>query len=118
MGTNKAKRNKGPQPKPQIKTAATKTAARETPRVSKKDSVIALLRRPDGATIKVMMKATGWQSHSVRGFLAGTVCKKMKLKLQSEKVDGERIYRVAAGQRVGAGRSGKNAQARHGSASI
>jgi hypothetical protein len=42
-----------------------------------------------------MMKATGWQQHSVRGFLAGVVRKRLKLKLHSTRVDGERIYRVA-----------------------
>ena len=41
-----------------------------------------------------MMQATGWQQHSVRGFLAGVVRKKLKLKLQSNKVDGMRIYRI------------------------
>jgi hypothetical protein len=54
-----------------------------------------------------MMKATGWQSHSVRGFLAGTVCKRMGLKLASEKADKERIYRLAAGQSTSVGRPGK-----------
>jgi hypothetical protein len=42
------------------------------------------------------MKATGWQQHSVRGFLAGVVRKRLKLKLDSKRVDGERVYRVAA----------------------
>ena len=41
-----------------------------------------------------MMQATGWQQHSVRGFLAGVVRKKLKLKLESMKVDGNRIYRI------------------------
>jgi hypothetical protein len=43
-----------------------------------------------------MMKATDWQQHSVRGFLAGVVRKRLKLKLDSKLVNGERIYRVAA----------------------
>jgi hypothetical protein len=63
-------------------------------RISKKDNIIALLQQPQGTTIKAMMKATGWQSHSVRGFLAGTITGKMKLKLQSEKAGGERVYRL------------------------
>ena len=44
-----------------------------------------------------MVKATGWQQHSVRGFLAGVVRKRLKLKLDSAKVDGTRIYRLASG---------------------
>jgi len=44
-----------------------------------------------------MMKATGWQQHSVRGFLAGVVRSRLKLKLTSQKVDGARVYRIANG---------------------
>ena len=44
-----------------------------------------------------MMKATGWQQHSVRGFLAGVVRKRLKLKLGSKKVDGDRVYQIAGG---------------------
>ena len=44
-----------------------------------------------------MMKATGWQQHSVRGFLAGVVRKRLKLKLGSKKVDGNRVYQIASG---------------------
>jgi uncharacterized protein DUF3489 len=64
---------------------------------SKQDSVIAMLKSPAGATIDAMMKATGWQQHSVRGFLAGVVRKRLKLKLGSKKVDGKRIYRITGG---------------------
>jgi hypothetical protein len=45
-----------------------------------------------------MMKATDWQQHSVRGFLAGVVRKRLKLKLSSKKVDGNRVYQVAGGK--------------------
>ena len=62
---------------------------------SKQSRVIAMLRAPAGATIAGMMKATGWQKHSVRGFLAGVVRKRLKLKLSSEKVDGTRVYQIA-----------------------
>jgi hypothetical protein len=53
---------------------------------------IALLQSPTGATIEAMMKATGWQPHSVRGFLAGVVRKRLKLKLGSKTVAGNRVY--------------------------
>jgi hypothetical protein len=64
---------------------------------SKQSRVIAMLQSPTGATIAAMMQATGWQQHSVRGFLAGVVRKRLKLKLGSKKVDGTRVYRVATG---------------------
>jgi hypothetical protein len=64
---------------------------------SKQSRVIAMLRSSPGSTIAAMMKVTGWQQHSVRGFLAGVVRKRLKLKLGSKKVDGNRVYRITGG---------------------
>src|SRR5262249_54290324 len=61
---------------------------------SKQSRVIAMLQSPAGTTIPAMMKATGWQQHSVRGFLASVVRKRLKLKLGSKKVDGIRVYQI------------------------
>jgi hypothetical protein len=67
---------------------------------SKQARVIAMLRSPTGATIAAMMAVTGWQQHSVRGFLAGVVRKRLKLKLGSKKVDGSRVYQIAGVERA------------------
>jgi hypothetical protein len=73
------------------------TTSRRTNPGSKQSRVIAMLQSPQGATIAAMMKATDWQQHSVRGFLAGVVRKRLKLKLSSKKVDGNRVYQIAGG---------------------
>ena len=70
---------------------------------SKQARVIAMLRSHGGATIDAMMKGTGWQQHSVRGFLAGVVRKRLKLKLGSKKVDGKRVYKVTGGEKAKSG---------------
>jgi Protein of unknown function (DUF3489) len=57
-----------------------------------------MLQSPTGTTIAAIMKATGWQQHSVRGFFAGVVRKRLKLKLGSKKLDGTRVYQIAGGK--------------------
>jgi len=71
--------------------------AEKTKSGSKQSRVLAMLCSPRGATILAMMQVTGWQQHSVRGFLAGVVRKRLKLNLASEKVDGGRVYRITDG---------------------
>ena len=100
-------------PKPRVRPAKAKSANKTTPtkkgakaahkataaRVrqgSKTAKVLELVKRSGGATLKHIMKATDWQAHSVRGFLSGTLGKKMGLKIESSKTnDGERVYSLA-----------------------
>lgn len=71
-------------PEPAIK--ATKAAA-----------VIALLSRAEGATIEAITEATGWQAHSVQGFMSGTLKKKLGKTVTSEKTEAGRVYRIVDG---------------------
>lgn len=85
-----------------IPLSATAVAIRELPsksarRPSKNDAILHLLRRKQGASLEEMQKASGWQNHSVRGYLSGTVKKRLGLKLNSSKSpNGERRYTIAA----------------------
>ena len=74
-------------------------------RVTKQERALTLLSRFDGANIEEMMQATNWQQHSVRGFLAGTVKKKLGFTLKSSKADGDvRRYRIEVRVKTGRGR--------------
>jgi hypothetical protein len=71
------------------------TAAPRTREGSKQARLIEMLRRPDGTTIEEVVTAFGWQSHTVRGALAGALKKKLGLKIESVKVEGRgRVYRI------------------------
>ena len=64
-------------------------------RASKRDAVIAMLRRPAGATVDEVASATGWQRHTVRGLFSGTLKKKLGLTLASATEERGRVYRIA-----------------------
>ena len=102
-------------PKTKPKTATRSIARKTAKRASRKPSVpassrsaagpdtkhariIAMLRRPTGTTIAAIMTVTDWQQHSVRGFLAGIVRKKLGLNLVSEQTDKGRVYRIKDGK--------------------
>ena len=91
----KSKKSVGRKLTPRRPAASTSAAAKRTERPgSKASQVIALLRSPSGATLDAMMRLTAWQQHSVRGFLAAVVRKKLGLDLQSTTRDGGRVYRI------------------------
>lgn len=86
-----------PRRKIKLTPAAIKPSSAPLPeeRITKQERVLTLLSRSNGAGIDEIMEATGWQQHSVRGFFAGTVKKKLGLNLTSTKADGDvRRYRV------------------------
>ncbi len=62
--------------------------------VTKAERIVALLKRPSGVSLRTIIDLTGWQSHSIRGFISAQLSKRMGFKIQSFKRDGERIYRI------------------------
>ena len=91
----KSKKSVGRKVTPRRPAASTSPAAKRPERPgSKASQVIALLRSPSGATLDAMMRLTEWQQHSVRGFLAAVVRKKLGLDLWSKTGDGGRVYRI------------------------
>ena len=93
-GSSKRNTSK-PKPRARSAPASPETATRPD---TKHARVIAMLRSPGGATIAAIMTATDWQQHSVRGFLAGVVRKKLGLNLVSEQTDKGRVYRIKDGK--------------------
>jgi hypothetical protein len=102
-----------PKSKPKAKAQLTfrktaKAASQKRPTVSSKPAgavtkharVIAMLMKPAGTTIVAIMAATDWQQHSVRGFLAGVVRKKLGLNLVSDQTDKGRVYHIKNGKAV------------------
>ena len=97
--TAKASKTKSSAKTPSTPVAKNADASEQphTARVTKHDCVLTLLSQRNGASIPEIMEATGWQQHSVRGFLAGTVKKKLGLALSSSKIsDEQRRYRIEA----------------------
>lgn len=91
-----AKKRKTLEAQPQAPAVAPQTG-------SKLDALAALLAHPDGASVDEIMRATGWQAHSVRGAISGALKKRRGLEIAPEPVDGVRRYRIVWGGR-GAGR--------------
>jgi hypothetical protein len=94
--TSQPRRPKAPKSNKRAKQSPNKHSHTQAREGSKKAEILALIERPKGATLAEIMKATGWQAHSVRGFVSGTLGKKMGLVIASDKrEDGQRVYRLA-----------------------
>ena len=63
---------------------------------TKIDTVVSMLKRPDGADVHQLAEATGWQVHSVRGAIAGHIKKKLGVTVTTAKTDGKTVYRIEA----------------------
>jgi hypothetical protein len=86
-----ARKTQRPKSRAHPAPASSRSAARHA---TKHDRIIAMLRTSSGATIASLVTATDWQRHSVRGYLAGVVRKKLGLNLVSERTDTGRVYRI------------------------
>jgi hypothetical protein len=105
-----ARKHAGKSTRPKSRRRSLRGSRRETMRSdTKRARIIAMLRTPAGATIAAMMTATDWQQHSVRGFLAGVVRRKLGLNLLSEPTDQGRIYRIRDGKASAAANRSKQA---------
>ena len=94
--TRKAARKKAAKSKPAANKQAQPASHKAARPGSKKATILELLRRPNGATLTEIGKATLWQPHSIRGFLSGTLRKKMSLPVESSRNQaGDRTYRLA-----------------------
>ena len=97
-----SKKRTQPAPKKVAKKPVKKAEAKPQ-RSTKQDRLIAMLRRPEGATVEQIAKALNWQHHTVRGAIAGALKKKLGLKVASTKEEAGRVYRITdAAQRVSA----------------
>jgi len=90
-----ARKTAKPSPRKRPAPASSRPAAGPD---TKHARIIAMLRKPAGTTIASIMAATDWQQHSVRGFLAGVVRKKLGLNLVSDQTDKGRVYRIKDGR--------------------
>ncbi|EAQ35340.1 hypothetical protein NB311A_13526 [Nitrobacter sp. Nb-311A] len=77
-----------------------RASAEANKRANKQTKLLDLLRRPAGATIATLVEVSGWQQHSVRGFLAGVVRKRLGLELVSSLEADQRIYRIVAAKQA------------------
>jgi hypothetical protein len=91
LGPRGVKQPATARPQPKGKKAAAGRSSQGA-RTTKTDQIIALLKKPSGASLKAIIRATGWQAHSVRGFISGKLGKQMGLKVKSTERDGERVY--------------------------
>ena len=109
MARSNTRPNPRTKPAKQLKSntkKSTQTASRSSGRTTKHDRVLGLLQAKDGTSIAAISKVTGWQPHSVGGFFAGVVKKKLGLTLESEKKKSGRIYRIVRTKTPSASASG------------